>query len=901
MAGSDPQGEAAAAVQATRGARRADGPRAALRAKLAPPPLPSPLYAEGRGAAWLDRVLDHRVCLIRAPAGYGKTTLAAQLHDEAERRGYAAGWVAFAPEDNEASARSYLVEAVRGAVEVSTPEDGGSSAGLTARLLSRAIQAFAKPFLLVLEDVDVLTDPQLTACLNALIESAPGNLTLVLTARARPVLKLSPAELAGTLLDITTETLALDEHDAGRLLIDAGAPLSRAQAEAINAVLVGWPAGLRAVGRELKRIGRPRDGAEAERRCIAWLDRYFASNLDGLQAADLDRLAPLAVAPRIDRDLGLTLSGEPGAEALVDRLDARGLFVDDLSCAAGWRRLHPALRACLLARLSLDQRRQAHLRAARWSIDNGRPAEAVDHALDAGDADLAARVAADLAAAMIDRSEVDDLLRWLDRLPEPSIAASPTLVRTRAWAWLLAGRADAERRIAEAIETAAVDPAEDEALNILHLGFVRDRLAEAMDQAEDWLARNQAPGALGLAERMLRALMARCAARRGHFQLVQDVARPLVLHARRDGPDLAAALATTARAAACRAQGQVAEERRLLRAGLDELADQPLAAAVVASSLAQALYENDELAEAAALAASAMPALEHSCFQAAHGRALMVAIRTAAAQGRRDEAAALAERAELIGFERDLASLKALSVVERARLGLHPSVDPESVVSRAEEAAAIEDPLSPAARAFALLSEARAYEAIMLGDRPRLTAVAAGLLQLAANADDMELRARATLFNILPQLSGRCDQMVDIETVRFLNYAASVGFSRTLVDLLDVTGVRAVQNFSSEAYEAGSFLRLLKLADPARRDSRLEAHAVTAPGEGFSFLTEREIEILGALSAGDSNKEIARALSLTPETVKWHLKNVLRKLRATSREQAVQNASTLGLKLRAAR
>ena len=90
---------------------------------------------------------------------------------------------------------------------------------------------------------------------------------------------------------------------------------------------------------------------------------------------------------------------------------------------------------------------------------------------------------------------------------------------------------------------------------------------------------------------------------------------------------------------------------------------------------------------------------------------------------------------------------------------------------------------------------------------------------------------------------------------------------------------------------------LLKLAEPSRRNPALESTHAAAPGEAFSFLTEREIEILSALNAGESNKEIARTLQLAPETVKWHLKNVMRKLRANSREEAVQNASTLGLNL----
>jgi DNA-binding NarL/FixJ family response regulator len=65
----------------------------------------------------------------------------------------------------------------------------------------------------------------------------------------------------------------------------------------------------------------------------------------------------------------------------------------------------------------------------------------------------------------------------------------------------------------------------------------------------------------------------------------------------------------------------------------------------------------------------------------------------------------------------------------------------------------------------------------------------------------------------------------------------------------------------------------------------------------FTILTSREIDVLTGVGRGDSNKEIARQLHLTPETVKWHLKNVMRKLNADSRARAVANASALGLSL----
>jgi DNA-binding NarL/FixJ family response regulator len=57
-------------------------------------------------------------------------------------------------------------------------------------------------------------------------------------------------------------------------------------------------------------------------------------------------------------------------------------------------------------------------------------------------------------------------------------------------------------------------------------------------------------------------------------------------------------------------------------------------------------------------------------------------------------------------------------------------------------------------------------------------------------------------------------------------------------------------------------------------------------------LTRREIDVLRLIAAGNANKEIAAQLSLTEETVKGHVKNILAKLDANDRTHAV----TIGLK-----
>ncbi|MDX2237988.1 MAG: response regulator transcription factor [Hyphomonadaceae bacterium] len=68
------------------------------------------------------------------------------------------------------------------------------------------------------------------------------------------------------------------------------------------------------------------------------------------------------------------------------------------------------------------------------------------------------------------------------------------------------------------------------------------------------------------------------------------------------------------------------------------------------------------------------------------------------------------------------------------------------------------------------------------------------------------------------------------------------------------------------------------------------AYAHNAPG-----LTAREVEVLTLIAAGRSNKEIARALAVSPNTIKTHVARVLEKLGAARRTEAVMKARALGV------
>jgi HD-GYP domain-containing protein (c-di-GMP phosphodiesterase class II) len=101
--------------------------------------------------------------------------------------------------------------------------------------------------------------------------------------------------------------------------------------------------------------------------------------------------------------------------------------------------------------------------------------------------------------------------------------------------------------------------------------------------------------------------------------------------------------------------------------------------------------------------------------------------------------------------------------------------------------------------------------------------------------------------------------------------------------------------------EAATMAHLQAEAQAGRLDPEvvraLDGNAVSGPlaGPGATTLTDREIQVLRRIACGDSNKEAARVLSISPSTVRAHLENIFRKLECTTRAAATLKAVTLRL------
>ena len=181
--------------------------------------------------------------------------------------------------------------------------------------------------------------------------------------------------------------------------------------------------------------------------------------------------------------------------------------------------------------------------------------------------------------------------------------------------------------------------------------------------------------------------------------------------------------------------------------------------------------------------------------------------------------------------------------------------------------------------------------AALLARQPDMTLVAEATNGCEAVEQFRKHRPDVTLMDLqMPEMNG-VDAMIAI--------CAEFPGARIIVLTTytgDVQALRALKA-GARAYLLKSLLRkelveTIRLVHAGQKRILPEVAAQLAEHATDDSLSSREIEVLRWISGGNANKEIAAQLSITEETVKGHIKNILAKLGANDRTHAV----TIGLK-----
>ncbi|MTK04177.1 LuxR C-terminal-related transcriptional regulator [Micromonospora sp. CP22] len=371
---------------------RASGGPPLLASRLTPAVPAEPVVLRPRLARLLDEAVDRPAALLRAPAGWGKTTLLAswlRSRQDADPQQPAPAWVSVEAGDDPDRLWCYLGAALRSVLDGAAVLPDRAPRPDELELLAAALADRERPVVLVVDDLHQITDPAALTGLEFLLRHSEQRFRLVAAGRSEVPLAVHRLRLAGELAEIGPDDLAFTDDEVADLLTAHGVAVPAAAVARLRQRTGGWAAVLRIVALAL------RDQADPER----WIAELGADQpeiagylraepLAGLEPTDRELLRRAAVVDTVCAGLAAALSGDADAgERLSTLADGGGLLHHDGSRPV-WYRCHPLLADLLhreLARLPEDELRDLHLRAAGWYADNGRPADALRHALAAGD------------------------------------------------------------------------------------------------------------------------------------------------------------------------------------------------------------------------------------------------------------------------------------------------------------------------------------------------------------------------------------------------------------------------------------------------------------------------------------------------------------------------------------
>ena len=445
--------------------------------KLRPPAPRAGLIRRDSLQALLQVGLRSKLCLVGAPAGFGKTTLLTQWC--AAAGGGRVAWVALDDGDNDPTRFwTYVLEALR-TVEPSLGTAAlealrGPRTDLDRTVLPGLINELSvtnEPLVLVLDDYHLVTDPSCHRSLAFFLDHAPAGLHVVLSTRADPPLPLARMRARGELGEIRIAELEFTGEEAAALLNGSmGLRLATDDVTRLAERTEGWAAGLILAGLSLRGRADTQRFIAAFRGDSRHVADFLGTEVLARQPEPIRAfLLRSSVLERLSGSLCDAALATEGSAELLAELERSNLFLVPLDDRRQWYRYHHLFAELLRAELA-DRDPELlpvlHQRAAAWHRRMGNTGDAIHHASTAGDFAEAAALIGRHWPTFWRRGQWATVARWLDRLPDETIMADPPAAYAAAWIRGCSGASKAETEG----WLAAVEPAEGDG----HAGSLPD-------------------------------------------------------------------------------------------------------------------------------------------------------------------------------------------------------------------------------------------------------------------------------------------------------------------------------------------------------------------------------------------------------------------------------------------
>jgi LuxR family maltose regulon positive regulatory protein len=845
---------------------------------------------------------DVPLTVVCGPAGYGKTTLVTQWMISS---GAPAAWVQLDAFDNDPW---HFLHLIASAVETIDRDIAADTLALlrdpgqphrcevaTASLLeglAKATHAFA----LVLDDYQVIDSPGIHDIMRAIVQHPPLIMRVFIISRSEPPLQLAGLRGRHQVLELGQEDLRFTHEEALELLhVTNGIDVTPGEVNAINDRAEGWVAGLQLAAYMMHAQSKTGIRHFVDDFCgsVRSIEHYLLEEVIGRQSPAIqDFLLRTSILDRFSAPLCAAVTGMEESRAVIRHLERNNLFVMPLDHLSHWYRFHylfsDVLRDRLAQELSEEEINELHRSAAAWLEENDSPEEAARHAVAGQDWDRAATLLEQIGVELYQQDQLMALCVWLQGTPPATLERHPKLAFWLAYSLIRTGRF---REAAQPLRIAEQAWAHGESrANLGRLRILQALRATANDpsqaialagEARDLLVDDQT-GDLETASIVL------ARAHLGHGDTVRAEATYAALRRQSDDGtlDWIQLAEMNGSAEALGKQGKLLEavvlHRRVIKMGGER---HPLQSQRAHCALGMICIEWNMLDDgirhyrhAEALAEQTQSALNQYAM-------CLVLARAHWAWGNVESAFDEIERS--IEYASQMGFLQAARNA-RAQQARYWMLQGRVTLARRWSDSIDFDPYLPSDydRQFEQLTFARL---LIASEQP---ALALSILDAADELAASQSRAADRIeISVLRALAHKC-QGDHANALAALHHALALGepggFVRTFADA-DALIIPLLRHASVHGDYRDYAQRLLTAIEGTT------AISVSAQKETVEALSEREIQVLRLVAAGMSNRDIGRQLFIAERTAKKHLTNILGKLQATNRTQAVDNARRMGL------
>ncbi|CAE6752800.1 HTH-type transcriptional regulator MalT [Paraburkholderia domus] len=876
--------------------------------------------------------LRHKRCLVLcARAGSGKTSTLLSWRQTLIGMGFDVSWLSVAPDDNEWKRFSECLLATLAEIDPAITRDAATLQGSCdddlavehwiITLLS-GLAARIRPVMMMFDDLQHLTDPHVVWAMRCLIQYAPAHVHFAFGTRT--ALPLLPAHLLAQdeVAELGPQDLAFSEAESEAFLHVQLDRIDKREARNLHRMTEGWVAGLQLFALKLK-AQRDAPTQHVPLHDPEAFSNYFETELLAyMTPEDLNLLTRMSVCNPVSASLCAALVGYPNAVAgtmtRLSRLDANDLFITQIHDRDNetWYKLHPLLRVALQARvqkLPEAERRALYVIAWHWFEKRGMLDEAVRHAVQAGAVEPAAELVDGATVDLMARGEMGKLAGLLRQLPRDHIDARFHLRLAEAYLLLPARGQGAIARTVERFD-AQIAAGKLDAHQRFSVNVLRGALALRNDDAAS-IARLQsalldAPEDIDVHERVLRDnLLAWMYISRGDYVQAREI---VAVHEHTEGAPREQLLSRCVLATSHAAEGRLGLVEPLLRPVMQEAEKRGPAFIEVhclaAGLLAHAMYEINQTEVVRRLLEGRIDIIERIWLPDIVMRALLVLTGAYLAERRHLDAFACLDRLEDYAVTNDFERLRAHSLCARVQLSLR---------SREMDLAdASLHRLDAMVRRYPDTADGgMAFDIWLCWQRARIEYdlhrnafdAAREHLKTAVQRCERHGRVRRTV-SLRLQLALAEQGCARSEAARANVLAAlrdghRLGLVRTLLDVSPRIPPMLQDLLASDTLVPVIALYARRLLVAAAAHDAPDHHPTASarnPGPKGGIiplpaLSSRERDILELVAQAMPNKKIARALNITPETVKWHLKNVFSKLGVSGRDEAAERLRHLKL------